>query len=72
MVKKTQTDKIPVLLQMYVTFEPCSFEGRTLSCALAISQEPRIQEIYISIVDRDPRNNGNGLDILKQAGKTEC
>ncbi len=57
-------------LQMYVTLEPCSFEGRTPSCALALAQDPRIQEIYVSIVDQDPRNNGKGLDILKQAGKT--
>ncbi|MBD2486629.1 deaminase [Aulosira sp. FACHB-615] len=56
-------------LQMYVTLEPCSFQGRTPSCALAIAKDPRIQEIYVSIVDPDPRNNGKGLDILKEAGK---
>jgi pyrimidine deaminase RibD-like protein len=55
---------------MYVTLEPCSFQGRTPSCALAIVKDPRIQEIYISIVDPDPRNNGKGLDILKEAWKT--
>ncbi|OUL32427.1 riboflavin-specific deaminase [Nostoc sp. RF31YmG] len=57
-------------LQMYVTLEPCSFQGRTPSCALVIATDPRIQEIYLSIVDPDPRNNGKGLDILKAAGKT--
>ncbi|OUL34045.1 riboflavin-specific deaminase [Nostoc sp. T09] len=57
-------------LQMYVTLEPCSFQGRTPSCALAIAKDPRIQEIYVSRVDPEPRNNGKGLDILKQAGKT--
>ncbi|BAZ00660.1 CMP/dCMP deaminase zinc-binding protein [Tolypothrix tenuis PCC 7101] len=56
-------------LQMYVTLEPCSFQGRTPSCALAIAKDPRIQEIYVSIVDPDPRNQGKGLDILKAAGK---
>lgn len=55
---------------MYVTLEPCSFQGRTPSCALAIAKDPRIQEIYVSIVDPDPRNNGKGLDILKEAKKT--
>ncbi|MFL9456512.1 MULTISPECIES: bifunctional diaminohydroxyphosphoribosylaminopyrimidine deaminase/5-amino-6-(5-phosphoribosylamino)uracil reductase RibD [Nostocales] len=56
-------------LKMYVTLEPCSFHGRTPSCALAIAQDPRIKEIYVSLVDPDPRNNGKGLDILRKAGK---
>lgn len=57
------------VLQMYVTLEPCSFQGRTPSCALAIANDSRIHEIYVSIIDPDPRNNGKGLDILKTAGK---
>ncbi|QLE39846.1 riboflavin-specific deaminase [Nostoc sp. C052] len=57
-------------LKMYVTLEPCSFHGRTPSCALAIAEDRRIHEIYVSIVDPDPRNNGQGLDILRIAGKT--
>ncbi|MEH1789284.1 deaminase [Nostoc sp.] len=56
-------------LKMYVTLEPCSFHGRTPSCALAIAEDRRIHEIYVSIVDPDPRNNGQGLDILRKAGK---
>ncbi len=56
-------------LKMYVTLEPCSFHGRTPACALAIAQDHRIYEIYVSIVDPDPRNNGQGLDILAKAGK---
>ncbi|MBD2522533.1 deaminase [Nostoc sp. FACHB-133] len=57
-------------LKMYVTLEPCSFHGRTPACALAIAEDCRIHEIYVSIVDPDPRNNGQGLDILRKAGKT--
>lgn len=57
------------LLKMYVTLEPCSFHGRTPACALAIAEDPRIHEIYVSMVDPDPRNNGQGLDILRKAGK---
>lgn len=56
-------------LKMYVTLEPCSFHGRTPACALAIAEDPRIHEIYVSIIDPDPRNNGQGLDILRKAGK---
>ena len=57
-------------LKMYVTLEPCSFHGRTPACALAIAEDPRIHQIYVSIVDPDKRNNGQGLDILTKAGKT--
>ena len=63
-------DKAFDFLKMYVTLEPCSFHGRTPACALAIAQDRRIHEIYVSIVDPDPRNNGQGLDILIKAGKT--
>ncbi|WP_375469376.1 bifunctional diaminohydroxyphosphoribosylaminopyrimidine deaminase/5-amino-6-(5-phosphoribosylamino)uracil reductase RibD [uncultured Nostoc sp.] len=63
-------DKAFDFLKMYVTLEPCSFHGRTPACALAIAQDRRIHEIYVSIVDPDSRNNGQGLDILIKAGKT--
>ncbi|MEH2405917.1 MAG: deaminase [Nostoc sp.] len=63
-------DKALDFLKMYVTLEPCSFHGRTPACALAIAQDRRIHEIYVSIVDPDPRNNGKGLNILRNAGKT--
>jgi len=56
-------------LKMYVTLEPCSFHGRTPACALTIAKDCRIHEIYVSIVDPDPRNNGQGLDILRKSGK---
>lgn len=56
-------------LKMYVTLEPCSFHGRTPACALAIAKDRRIHEIYVSIIDPDSRNNGQGLDILIKAGK---
>ncbi|BAZ37114.1 CMP/dCMP deaminase zinc-binding protein [Calothrix sp. NIES-4101] len=55
--------------RMYVTMEPCSFHGRTPACAKTIAENSRISEIYVSILDPDPRNNGRGLNILKEAGK---
>ncbi|MEH2164002.1 MAG: deaminase [Nostoc sp.] len=57
------------LLKMYVTLEPCSSHGHTPACALAIAEDCRIHEIYVSLVDSDPRNNGQGLDIIRKASK---
>lgn len=53
--------------QLYVTLEPCAFHGRTPSCALRIA-ESGIKEVYVGILDPDPRNNGKGIQILKDAG----
>ncbi|MDF2388156.1 bifunctional diaminohydroxyphosphoribosylaminopyrimidine deaminase/5-amino-6-(5-phosphoribosylamino)uracil reductase RibD [Nostoc ellipsosporum NOK] len=51
----------------FVTLEPCSFHGRTPSCALALV-ERKIGAVYVALVDCDPRNQGRGIDILKAAG----
>jgi len=51
----------------FVTLEPCSFHGRTPSCAQALVQRG-IARVYISILDPDPRNNGAGVKILERAG----
>ena len=51
----------------YVTLEPCSFKGRTPSCAKTLI-ERNISEVYVSVRDIDPRNNGQGICILKNAG----
>ncbi len=51
----------------FVTLEPCSFHGRTPSCAEALVRR-RIGRVYIAILDPDPRNNGAGLNILQRAG----
>ncbi|MEH6559448.1 MAG: bifunctional diaminohydroxyphosphoribosylaminopyrimidine deaminase/5-amino-6-(5-phosphoribosylamino)uracil reductase RibD [Oceanicoccus sp.] len=51
----------------YVTLEPCSFHGRTPSCATSFI-ERQISEVYIGIKDIDPRNNGKGVTRLKAAG----
>ncbi|MEH1796776.1 deaminase [Nostoc sp.] len=50
-------------LKMYVTLEPCSFHGRTPACALAIAEDCRIHEIYVSLVDPDPRNKGHYIIV---------
>lgn len=51
----------------YVTLEPCSFHGRTPSCAEALI-ERGLKRVVVSLVDPDPRNNGLGLEKLKEAG----
>ncbi|SVE11478.1 uncharacterized protein METZ01_LOCUS464332, partial [marine metagenome] len=52
---------------LYITLEPCCFYGRTPPCVEAIV-EAGVKEVHVSILDPNPRVNGNGLDYLKNAG----
>ncbi|RJT43387.1 bifunctional diaminohydroxyphosphoribosylaminopyrimidine deaminase/5-amino-6-(5-phosphoribosylamino)uracil reductase RibD [Rahnella woolbedingensis] len=53
--------------EIFVTLEPCSFQGRTPSCALTFAElKPR--HIYVALEDPHPGNRGAGLNILKTAG----
>ncbi|ERK09103.1 Diaminohydroxyphosphoribosylaminopyrimidine deaminase [Pantoea sp. AS-PWVM4] len=52
---------------IYVTLEPCSFQGRTPSCAKTLaSLKPN--HIYIALLDPHPKNQGAGIEILQHAG----
>jgi pyrimidine deaminase RibD-like protein len=51
----------------FVTLEPCSFRGRTASCALMLV-ERGVSRVVVSLLDPDPRNNGKGISILRSAG----
>lgn len=53
----------------FVTLEPCSFQGRTPSCAKALI-ERGIRTVFVAMRDPDPRNNGKGLAMLTTAGIT--
>lgn len=54
-------------LTAFVTLEPCSFHGRTPSCARALVASG-IGTVVVGIIDPDPRNNGRGLRLLRDAG----
>lgn len=54
-------------VSVFVTLEPCSFQGRTPSCALAlIAKEPK--EVFVSVIDPHPKNRGEGIRLLREAG----
>ena len=52
--------------EMYVTLEPCSFTGRTPSCAKEIIKR-KVGRLYVSIIDPHVRNNGKGIEIIERA-----
>ena len=51
----------------FVTLEPCSFVGRTPSCAMTLV-ERKIWRVVIATLDPDPRNAGRGVDLLRAGG----
>ena len=51
----------------FVTLEPCSFVGRTPSCAQVLI-DAGIKTVYVGILDPDPRNNGQGVEKMRAAG----
>ena len=52
---------------LYSTLEPCSFHGRTPACSKSIA-ERGIARAVIGMRDPDPRVNGAGMLILRNAG----
>ena len=52
---------------LYCTVEPCSFYGRSPSCAKKII-EKKISHVVTAIRDPHPKVNGEGIKILKEAG----
>ncbi|MCG3863541.1 MULTISPECIES: bifunctional diaminohydroxyphosphoribosylaminopyrimidine deaminase/5-amino-6-(5-phosphoribosylamino)uracil reductase RibD [unclassified Photobacterium] len=51
----------------YVTLEPCSFVGRTPSCAHTLV-ELGVKKVVVATLDPDSRNSGKGIAVLKEAG----
>ena len=52
---------------LYSTVEPCSFYGRSSSCANKII-EKKISHVVTAIRDPHPKVNGEGIRVLKEAG----
>jgi pyrimidine deaminase RibD-like protein len=51
----------------FVTLEPCSFKGRTPSCAQTLI-DAGVKTVYVGILDPDPRNNGQGIEKMRASG----
>ena len=52
---------------MFVTLEPCSFHQRTPSCAREIIRR-QVGAVYVATLDPHPRNQGRGIQMLRDAG----
>jgi len=59
--------RLPKGLKLYVTLEPCSMHGRTPPCTDALIRN-KFSEIIISVLDPNPKINGQGILKLRQAG----
>ncbi|MFO0685018.1 MAG: bifunctional diaminohydroxyphosphoribosylaminopyrimidine deaminase/5-amino-6-(5-phosphoribosylamino)uracil reductase RibD [Sandaracinus sp.] len=52
---------------LYSTLEPCAFHGRTPACAKAIVTRG-VRRVVTGILDPNPRVDGVGLSMLREAG----
>lgn len=52
---------------LFVTLEPCCFQGRTPPCTKAII-EAAISEVVVGITDPNPEVSGEGIRLLRDAG----
>jgi pyrimidine deaminase RibD-like protein len=51
----------------FVTLEPCAFHQRTPSCAKEMIAR-RIGAVYVALIDPHPKNQGRGIEMLREAG----
>ena len=52
---------------VYVSLEPCAFEGKTPACAKTLSQFP-IKRVVVGAIDPHPDVAGAGVKILRESG----
>ena len=53
----------------FVTLEPCAFHQRTPSCAKEMIAR-RVGTVYVALIDPHPKNQGRGIQMLRDAGIT--
>jgi pyrimidine deaminase RibD-like protein len=51
----------------FVTLEPCAFHQKTPSCAMEMIAR-RVGYVYVALMDTHPRNQGRGIQMLRDAG----
>src|SRR5215471_18622700 len=51
----------------FVTLEPCAFHQRTPSCAKEMIAR-RVGHVYVALIDPHPKNQGRGIQMLRDAG----
>ena len=51
----------------FVTLEPCAFHQRTPSCAKEMIAR-RVGAVYVALIDPHPKNQGRGIQMLRDAG----
>jgi len=51
----------------YINLEPCCTEGNTPPCTLAL-KENGISEVFVGMLDPNPKVNGKGIDYLERSG----
>jgi len=54
-------------VSVFVTLEPCSFHGRTPSCATELVKR-NVEAVYVGIIDPHPKNKGEGIRLIREAG----
>lgn len=52
---------------LYVTLEPCCFQGRTPPCTDIIIQK-KIKKVFVATLDPHPNVSGKGIEILRKNG----
>ncbi len=54
---------------LYVTMEPCCFQGRTPACTEALLRAG-VRRVVVAMIDPNPRVRGHGVKCLRQQGVT--